>query len=147
MHLFGRFLILASLCLLAFSPTAPAQGSGDKGVSPSADVPSNVEAAALQKLAGEVQARIRANENDSDQLKRAIKLNQVSLAREILLRNGFTAKDLENAKVSLRTGGGKGGEDSIEISAACCDPKEITIRRTLENFTKAKPLGKKGSGL
>jgi hypothetical protein len=36
----------------------------------------------------------------------------------------------------LRTGGGKGGEDTIEISAICCDPREITIQRTLENFTK-----------
>ena len=144
MNFFGG-LFLASLCLLALSPTASAQGSGDKGVSPSAAAPSNVEAEALQKIAGEVQARIRANENDSDQLKRAIKLNEVSLAREILLRNGFTAKDLENAQVSLRTGGGKGGEDSIEISAACCDPKEITIRRTLENFTKTKPVGEDGN--
>jgi len=43
---------------------------------------------------------------------------------------------LENAKITLRTGGGKGGEDTIEISVICCDPKEITIQRTLENFTK-----------
>jgi hypothetical protein len=134
----GRFIILASLCLLAFSTSAPAQANGDK-FSPSADAPTSVDAVALQKKAGEVQARIRANESDRDQLKRAIKTNEVPLALEILLRNGFTAKDLENAKVSLRTGGGKGGEDNIEISVTCCDPKEITIRRTLENFTKTNP--------
>ena len=45
-------------------------------------------------------------------------------------------EDLENAKITLRTGGGKGGEDEIEISATCCDPKEITIQRSLEYFTK-----------
>jgi hypothetical protein len=43
---------------------------------------------------------------------------------------------LENAKITLRTGGGKGGEDELEISATCCDPKEITIQRSGENFTK-----------
>src|SRR5262249_1258265 len=41
-------------------------------------------------------------------------------------------EDLENAKITLRTGGGKGGEDEIEISATCCDPKEITIQRSVD---------------
>ena len=123
MNLLCRFIIppiLASLCLLAVPSTAPAQD----------------EAASLQKKANEAQARIRENEGDCNQLKRAVKINEVALAREVLLRNGFTAKDLENAKITLRTGGGKGGEDTIEISVTCCDPKEITIQRTLENFTK-----------
>ena len=66
----------------------------------------------------------------------AVKTNEVALAKEVLLRNGFTAEDLENAKITLRTGGGKEGEDEIEISATCCDPKEITIQRSLEYFTK-----------
>ena len=127
--------ILASLCLLAVSTTAPAQVTSGKEQSPAADAPSS-DAASLQKKANEVQARIRGNEGDSDQLKKAVKTNEVALAKQILLRNGFTAKDLEDAKISLRTGGGKGGEDKIEISVTCCDPKEITIQRTLENFTK-----------
>ena len=67
---------------------------------------------------------------------RAVKTNEVPSAKQVLLRNGFTPEDLENAKITLRTGGGKGGEDEIEISATCCDPKEITIRRSLEYFTK-----------
>ena len=130
--------ILASLCLLAVPTAAPAQEPGENKPSPAAEVPSSAVAASLQKKANEVQARIRGNEGDSDQLKKAVKINEVALAKEILLRNGFTAKDLENAKISLRTGGGKGGEDTIEISVTCCDPKEVTIRRTLENFTKTK---------
>ena len=128
--------ILASLCLLAVPTAAPAQATGGKTPSPAADASSRDEAATLQKKATEVQARIRGNEGDRDQLKKAVKINEVPLAKEILLRNGFTARDLENAKISLRTGGGKGGEDTIEISVTCCDPKEITIQRTLENFTK-----------
>ena len=122
--------IFASLCLLAVPTPAPAQVSSPGGA------PSGDDAASLRKKASEVQARIRRNQDDSDQLKRAVKITDVPLAKEILLRNGFTAKDLENAKISLRTGGGKGGEDTIEISVTCCDPKEITIQRTLEYFTK-----------
>ena len=89
----------------------------------SEDTPQTADAASLQKKASEAQARIRANKDDRDQLMRAIKINEVPLAKEVLLRNGFTAEDLENAKITLRTGGGKGGEDELEISATCCDPK------------------------
>jgi len=139
MNLLYRLIIpsiFASLCLLAVSTKAAAQATSGKEPSQADDAASRDDAAALQKKAREAQARIRGNAGDSDQLKRAVKINEVALAKEILLRNGFTAKDLENAKITLRTGGGKGGEDTIEISVSCCDPKEITIRRTLENFTK-----------
>jgi len=128
--------ILASLCLLAVPTAASAQVTGGKTPNQAADSPSSADAAALQRKASEAQARIRGNEDDTNQLKKAVKINEVASAKEILLRNGFTAQDLENTKINLRTGGGKGGEDTIEISVTCCDPKEITIRRTLENFTK-----------
>ncbi len=112
--------IVASLVLLAVPATTLAQA----------------EAASLQKKASEAQARIHANKDDRDELKRAVKTNEVAVAKQVLLRNGFTAEDLENAKITLRTGGGKGGEDEIEISATCCEPKEITIQRSLDYFTK-----------
>ena len=124
--------ILASLSLLAVPATARAQVTSDHA----ADAPSPAHAALLQKKATQAQARIQANKDDRDQLMRAVKTNEVALAKQVLLKNGFTAEDLENAKITLRTGGGKGGEDEIEISATCCDPKEITIQRSLENFTK-----------
>ena len=98
--------------------------------------PGNADDAALQKKASEAQAHIKANKADRDQLMIALNTNEVPLAKQVLLRNGFTAEDLENAKITLRTGGGKGGEDEIVISATCCDPKEITIQRTLDYFTK-----------
>jgi hypothetical protein len=128
--------IIAFLSVAAFTAEAPAQGNSNQGSSPTAASPSSADAESLEKKATEAQARIRANPDESDQMKRAVKINEVPQAREILLRNGFTAKDLENAKISLRTGGGKGGEDTIEISVTCCNPVEITVRRTLENFTK-----------
>jgi len=129
-------LILAPLGFLAVAATMPAQVTSGEKNSSVADAPSRDDAAALQKKANEAQARIHENKDDSDQLKRAVKLNEVGLAKEVLLRNGFTAEDLENAKIILRSGGGKGGADELEISASCCDPKEITIQRSLENFTK-----------
>lgn len=133
MKLLRRLIIpstLVSLCFLAVPTTAPAQASSPEST------PSRDEATLLQKTATEAQARIRGNESDTNQLRRAVKLTDVASAKEVLLRNGFTAKDLEKAKISLRTGGGKGGEDTIEISVTCCDPKEITIQRTLDYFTK-----------
>jgi hypothetical protein len=115
--------VFASFVLLVVPVTARAQmTSGD--------------AASLQKKAAEAQERIHVNKDDRDQLIRAVKINEVPLAKEVLLRNGFTAEDLKNAKIILRTGGGKSGENEIEISAICCDPKEITIQRSLEYFTK-----------
>ena len=128
--------LLASLGIIGLATMIPVQMTSGEKNSPLADAPSINDAVALQKKANEAQARIQGNKDDRDQLKRAVKLNEVGSAKEVLLRNGFTAEDLENAKITLRTGGGKGGEDELEISATCCDPKEITIRRSLEYFTK-----------
>jgi hypothetical protein len=123
--------ILASLGLIAIPTIMSAQmTTGEQ------NPPSSTDAAAFQKKAIQAQARIHANKNDRDQLMIAVKTNEVAMAKQVLLRNGFTAEDLENAKITLRTGGGKGGENELEISANCCDPKEITIQRSLEYFTK-----------
>jgi hypothetical protein len=128
--------ILLSLGLTVIPATMPAQVTSAEKNSPVADAPGRNDAAALQKKANEAQARIQENKDDLGQLKRAVKLNDVGLAKEVLLRNGFTAEDLENAKITLLTGGGKKGEDELGISASCCDPKEITIQRSLDYFTK-----------
>ena len=121
---------------MAIPATARAQVTSREANAHVGDTPSRADAASLQKKATEAQARIHANKDDRDQLMIAVKTNEVPLANQVLLRNGFTAEDLENAKITLRTGGGKGGEDEIEISATCCDPREITIQRSLEYFTK-----------
>jgi hypothetical protein len=128
--------ILGSLGVLAIPITAPAQVASGEQNPRSAYTPSKADAASLQKKAAQAHARIHANKDDRDALTRAVKTNEVGLAKQVLLRNGFTAEDLENAKITLRTGGGKGSEDEIEISATCCEPKEITIQRSLRNLTK-----------
>jgi hypothetical protein len=115
--------IVASLVVLALPITARAQVT-------------SADAALFQKKATAAQARIHVNNEDRDQLMIAIKTNEAPLAKQVLLRNGFTAEDLENAKITLRTGGGKSGENEIQISATCCDPREIIIQRSLDYFTK-----------
>jgi hypothetical protein len=130
------FPLVASLGLLAVPATIPAQVTNGEQNPQLADTSSKADAASLQKKASQAQARIHANKDDRDQLMGAVKTNEVGLAKQILLRNGFTAEDLQDAKITLRTGGGKGGKDEIEISATCCDPKEITVQRSLEYFTK-----------
>jgi hypothetical protein len=130
------FSLVASLGLLAVPATIPAQVTSGEQNPQLADTSSKADAASLQKKASQAQARIHANKDDRDQLMGAIKTNEIALAKQVLLRNGFTAEDLQDAKITLRTGGGKGGKDEIEISATCCDPKEITIQRSLEYFTK-----------
>ncbi|HEY4273533.1 MAG TPA: hypothetical protein VGM65_16155 [Candidatus Udaeobacter sp.] len=138
MHLLRSIMlsIVVSLVLLAALATARAQVTSGEQNAHFADTPSSADAASLQKKATQAQARIQANKDDRDQLMRAVKTNEVPLAKQVLLRNGFTAEDLENAKITLRTGGGKSGGDELEISATCCDPKEITIQRSLDYFTK-----------
>lgn len=123
--------LLSSILLCTVASLLPLAVSVRAG-----DTPGTADAALLQAKAKKAQAGIRVNKDDRDELMRAIKINEVRLAKEVLLRNGFTAEDLENAKITLRTGGGKGGEDEIEISATCCDPKEIIIQRSLDYFTK-----------
>jgi hypothetical protein len=130
------FSVVASLGLLAVPATSRAQVPGGEQNPQLADTSSKADAASLQKKATQAQARIHANKVDRDQLMIAVKTNEVALAKQVLLRNGFTAEDLENAKITLRTGGGKEGKDEIEISATCCDPKEIIIQRSLDYFTK-----------
>ena len=128
--------IVTSLIIFAVPVRARAQAASGGQNLHVGDTPSSIDAALLQKKATEAQARIHANKDDRDQLMTAVKTNEVPIAKQGLLRNGFTAEDLENAKITLRTGGGKGGEDEIEISATCCNPKEITIQRSLDYFTK-----------
>ncbi len=138
MHLPRRIMlsVVASVVLLAAVATLRAQVTSGEQTAHSDQTSSTVNAAWLQKKATQAQARIQANKDDRDQLRRAVKINEVPLAKQVLLRNGFTAEDLENAKITLRSGGGKGGKDELEISATCCDPKEIKIQRSLDYFTK-----------
>ena len=131
----GTTLFAVALFVLLNAPgMATAQGSDQNGHF-GATV-STSDATSLQQKAANAQARIQTHKGDRDQLMIAVKTNEVSLAKQVLLRNGFTAEDLANAKITLRTGGGKGTKDELEISATRGHPNEIVIQRSLGYFTK-----------
>ena len=87
---------VASLVLLAVPGTARAQVASGEQNSHFADTPSKADAVSLEKKATQAQARIHANKDDRDQMMRAVKTNEVPLAKQVLLRNGFTAEDLDH---------------------------------------------------
>jgi len=130
------FSLVAALSAVATVSALRAQTTGGEQEAPLAATSPGADAGALQKKAAQAEARIRANEDDRGALMRAIKTNEIILAKQVLLRNGFTAEDLADAKITLRSGGGRGSENEIEILATCCEPKEITVQRTSQNFTK-----------
>ena len=85
---------VASLVLMAVPGTATAQATSGEQNAHFTDTPSRADAALLQKKATEAQARIHANKDDRNLLRRAVKTNEVPVAKQVLLRNGFTAEDL-----------------------------------------------------
>src|SRR6266498_1065304 len=91
--LHGIILSVLALGLVAVPATARAQVTSGEQNPHSADTPSRADAASLQKKANEAQARIRANQDDRDELMRAVKTNEVPLAKQVLLRNGFTPEE------------------------------------------------------
>ncbi|MBI1180652.1 MAG: hypothetical protein GC201_08840 [Alphaproteobacteria bacterium] len=92
------------------------------------------DAMALKKAemsAKEAQAKLNAPPPDALVLARAARSKNVDAAKQVLLRNGFTAQQLEGATVVLedQTGGGvltPESRISITIEASCC-PLKITI--------------------
>src|SRR5689334_14638903 len=95
------FFIVAALGVLTALSTSWAQVTGGEQNLHSAGTSSKAEAVALQKKAAQAQARIQADKDDRGALMQAIKTNEVILAKQVLRRNGFTAEDLENAKITL----------------------------------------------
>lgn len=106
--------ILASLCLFVAPATAQQTDTraGKGKHSDQGNAPTKADIASLQKKANEAQARIHGSHNgDELQLIKAVGTGNVAVAKKILIKNGFTTKDLENAKISLRQpgrGAGKG---------------------------------------
>ena len=54
-----------------------------------------------------------ANKDDRDQLMIAVKTNEVPLAKQVSSKMGSPPKIWKTRKITLRTGGGKGGENEI----------------------------------
>jgi hypothetical protein len=87
-----------------------------------------------QMAAQQAQAKLNGPPPDALVLARAAKSKNVEVARQVLLRNGYTPQQLEGAAIVLedKTGGSPITPESrinITIEASCCPVKiVITIR-------------------
>jgi hypothetical protein len=89
--------------------------------------------AQLQQTADGAAARIQASASEKQAMVAAVRARSEDEAKTMLLKNGFTEKQLEGASISFEdnTGGGKGGGGGLDrvkitISGRCC-PLVITI--------------------
>jgi hypothetical protein len=86
--------------------------------------------AQLQAAADKSSAKIQASSSDKQSLVRAVRTKNTDAASTLLLKNGFTAQQLQGAKIELidHTGGGSGPAEKIKITITvkCCPPN-ITI--------------------
>ncbi len=110
--------------------SAPASSaSAAKPAGASAERPTE----SLQKTATQAQARIKSSASERKALFGAMQSKNTEQAKSILLRNGFTAKQLEGASIVFNdTTGGHGNPTTsdIEIDVYCC-PLRITIKISL----------------
>ncbi len=125
--------IVASLALL----TMMAAGSGfaiaqtspkETAVKQTAPAPA-LNKVELQSTADKAATRIQASDSDKKELLAASRAKNTDQARTLLLKNGFTAKQLEGAKIDFKdsTGGSANAmKVKVTISASCC-PATITI--------------------
>ena len=86
--------------------------------------------AQLQATANRSSASIQASSTDKQALVKAVRTKNTDAASALLLKNGFTAQQLQGVKIVLtdNTGGG-GTTDKIKITITvrCCCPPNITI--------------------
>jgi CubicO group peptidase (beta-lactamase class C family) len=86
----------------------------------------------LQTSAGQATGRIQASTADKKALVDSVRSKNQDTVKAVLLRNGFTAEQVKDAKIVLNDNtGGKGGAEGIKITigGSCCPPTiVITIR-------------------
>ncbi|MGA3264631.1 MAG: hypothetical protein ABSC47_11375 [Terracidiphilus sp.] len=95
------------------------------------------DVAQLQATADKAAASIQSSAAEKRVLLKAVRSNNTEEAKSVLLKNGFTARQLKGAEIALKddTGGSTGGggapeEFNITIRVDCC-PLVITITISL----------------
>lgn len=76
-----------------------------------------------QATSDKASARIQASDVDKKALLASVRSKNTDLAKALLLKNGFTAKQLEGAKIEFKDKTGSQGSPQkikIEIGADCC---------------------------
>jgi hypothetical protein len=116
------------LALLAIAGNfAQAQMTAKPSSQPMAMAPADT--AQLQATSDKAAAKIEATASDKKLLLEAVRTNNIEQIRAVLLRNGFSPKQIEAIKITPKdTTGGHGAPEKIKITirVSCC-PMNITI--------------------
>ena len=120
--------IVATVGLLALMAVAGNLAQAQRNTKPMAVEP-RVNTEQLQATADRAAAGIQASTNEKTALIKAVRARNTEEAKSLLLRNGFTGKQLEGARIELNDNtGGKGNVEKIKIviRVSCC-PMSIEI--------------------
>ena len=86
----------------------------------------------LQTSAGQATGRIQASTADKKALVDSVRSKNQDTVKAVLLRSGFTTKQIEGATLELNDNtGGQGGAEGIKITitASCCPPRIVIVIR------------------
>jgi hypothetical protein len=123
--------IVATVGLLALMAAAGTLAQAQHVTKPEAMEP-RVNTEQLQATADRAAARIQESTPERRAILDAVRTRNTDQAHSLLLRNGFTGKQLEGARIELNDNtGGKGNVEKIKIviRVSCCPPSiVITIR-------------------
>ena len=125
---FGLLTVLAFASGATSAQTSERQASAAPATAGMAASP-KLQTAQVQATADKAKAKIGSSSSERKALLGAVQTKSEDQAKSVLLRNGFTAKQLEGAKIVLNDKtGGKGTAETIiiRIDADCC-PLRITI--------------------
>ena len=105
-----------------------AKSSNQPAVGSASEATTDVEQ--LQATADRARDRISESASEKQALYKAVRSQNADEAKSVLLRNGFSDKQLEDVEIAFDDNtGGKGDESKVkvEITASCCPPR-ITIK-------------------
>jgi len=125
---FGLLAVLAIAGGAINAQTSGRQATAAPATAGMAAAP-KLQTAEVQATADKAKAKIGSSSSERKALLSAVQAKSEDQAKSVLLRNGFTAQQLEGAKIVLNDKtGGKGTAEAIiiRIDADCC-PLRITI--------------------
>jgi hypothetical protein len=124
--MFAKLVLV--IVLAAGVSLAPAQTAAKPNTGPTA----TVNTAQLQATANKAAASIRVKPIEMKAMANAAQTKNTNMAKAILVRNGFTAQQLEGATIEFKNsgqggaGGGSQQKTDIRIDVSCC-PLRIVI--------------------
>lgn len=90
---------------------------------PSKKMPNSMEVpdlTQLQRTANEAQSRIQASDSERKMFIALTQSKNIEQIKSILLRNGFTSKQMEGAKIVINDQTGGSTSERFKITIKCC---------------------------